>query len=198
MKRRNNIQTIILGVALAAAAGLVQAQTQTIDRGIYFGAGLGQAKALDFDCRGRPNCEDTSTAVKYFLGWQFGRHWAAEIGYTDLGKVGSEQPGTFKEDIKARLGEVTIVGSYPATGRFMIYGKAGGFYAHTTADVTSSGVQARLSESGGGVTWGFGAQYYLWKGLAARLEAQRYMKVGGGDIGDSDYNAYTIGLLYKM
>ena len=49
-----------------------------------------------------------------------------------------------------------------------------------------------------GVTWGFGAQYFLWRGLAARLEGQRYMKVGGGDIGDSDYNVYTIGLLYKM
>lgn len=198
MRRQNHIQAIIVGIGLALAAGLAQAQTPTIDRGFYFGAALGQAKALDLDCRSRPNCEDTATAVKYFLGYQFARHWSAELGFTDLGKVGSEVPGSFKEDVKARLGEVTVVGSYPATARFMVYGKVGGYYAHTTDDVTSGAAQARLSESGGGVTWGFGAQYYLWKGLAARLEAQRYMKVGGGDIGDSDYNAYTIGLLYKM
>ena len=64
--------------------------------------------------------------------------------------------------------------------------------------VSGSGGGVVVSESGGGVTWGFGAQYFLWRGLAARLEGQRYMKVGGGDIGDSDYNVYTIGLLYKM
>ncbi len=197
MKRQNNIRAIVLTAGLAAA-GLVQAQTQTVDSGLYFGLGVGQSKALDYDCRGRATCEDTGTAVKYFLGYQFARNWSAEFGFTDLGKVGSETPGAFKEDIKARLGELTIVGSYPATGRFMIYGKAGGYYAHTTDDVTVSGTQARLSESGGGFTWGFGAQYFLWRGLAARLEGQRYMKVGGGDIGDSDYNVYTIGLLYKM
>ena len=197
MSKQNNIRAIIVAVGLAAG-GAAQAQTQTIDSGLYFGVGVGQAKALDYDCRGRPTCEDTGTAVKYFLGYQFARHWSAELGFTDLGKVGSETPGTFKEDIKARLGELTLVGSYPATGRLMLYGKAGGFYAHTTDDVTVSGTQARLSESGGGFTWGFGAQYFAWRGLAVRLEAQRYMKVGGGDIGDSDYNAYTIGLLYKM
>jgi OOP family OmpA-OmpF porin len=200
MKRQKNIQAIVLGLGLAVSAGLAQAQaqTQTIDRGIYFGAGLGQSQALEYDCRARPQCEDHSSAVKYLVGWQFGRHWSAELGYTDLGKVSSETPGTFQEDIKVRLGEATLVGSYPVTGRFMVYGKAGGYYAHTTDDVTSSGVSARLSETGGGITWGFGAQYYVWNGLAVRLEGQRYMKVGGGNIGDSDYNAYTLGLLYKL
>lgn len=204
MRKQNNIQAIVLGICFALCAGVAQAQakpqppTQTTDSGFYFGVGLGQSQALEFDCRSRPNCEDHGTVAKYFLGYQFARNWSAEFGFTDLGRVGSETPGSFKEDIKARLGEVTVVGSYPASGRFLIYGKFGGYYAHTTDDVTVNGTQARLSESAGGVTWGFGAQYFMWKGLAARLEAQRYMKVGGGDIGDSDYNSYTIGLLYKM
>jgi opacity protein-like surface antigen len=204
MRKQNNIQAIVLGMCFAVCAGAAQAQarpqpsTQTTDKGLYLGFGLGQSQALDYDCSSRAHCETHGSVVKYFLGYQFARNWSAEIGFTDLGKVGSENPGTFKEDIKARLGEVTIVGSYPASGRLMIYGKAGAYYAHTTDDVTVSGAQARLSESAWGPTWGFGLQYYVWRGFAARLEAQRYMKVGGGDIGDSDYNSYTIGLLYKM
>lgn len=198
MKRQNNIHALIVGAALAGAAGLAQAQTPTIDRGIYVGLGLGQSTALEYDCQARAHCEDHATAVKYLLGWQFGRHWAVELGYTDLGKVSAEDPGTFRQDVKARLGEMTILGSYPASAHLMVYGKAGGYYAHTTADQTVSGTSARLSESGGGITWGFGLQYYVWRGLAARLEAQRYMKVGGGNIGDSDYNVYTLGLIYKI
>jgi len=202
MRRQNNIQALVLGICFALCAGAAPAQTKpegrTTSTGLYFGAGLGQSQALEYDCRARASCETHGSVVKYFVGYQFARNWSAELGFTDLGKVDSEDPGTFKEDIKARLGEVTVVGSYPASSRLMIYGKAGGYYAHTTADITTSGTQVRLSESAGGVTWGFGLQYYIWRGLAARLEAQRYMKVGGGDIGDSDYNSYTIGLLYKM
>jgi opacity protein-like surface antigen len=198
MKLKKNIQAIFIGVTLAAGAGLAQAQTATIDNGIYFGFGLGQSEAKEYDCSARPQCENHGSTVKYLVGYQFARNWSTELGFTDLGKVRSETPGTFQEDIKARLGELTIVGSYPFNGRFMIYGKAGGYYAHTTDDVVSNGVSARVSESAGGVTWGFGAQYFVWRGLAARLEAQRYMKVGGGNLGDSDYNTFTIGLLYKL
>jgi len=200
--RQKNIQAIVLGLCFAVCAGAAQAQmkaqTPTTDTGLYLGFGLGQSQALEYDCGARASCETHGSVVKYFVGYQFARHWSAELGFTDLGKVDSEDPGTFKEDIKSRLGEITVLGSYPASGRLMIYGKAGAYYAHTTADRQVSGASVRLSESAWGPTWGFGLQYYLWRGLAARLEAQRYMKVGGGDIGDSDYNSYTIGLLYKM
>jgi opacity protein-like surface antigen len=198
MKRQNNIKTTLLGVCLAVCAGLAQAQTQTIDRGLYFGAGLGESEAKNYDCNALPQCQEQGTAVKYFVGYQFARHWSAELGFTDLGKVHSSVPGIFNEEIKSRLGELTVVGSYPFTGSLMIYGKLGAYYAKTTDDFTLSGTSGRLSEADWGPTWGFGLQYYLTRGLAVRGEAQRYMKVGGGDIGDSDFNALTIGLLYKL
>ncbi len=34
--------------------------------------------------------------------------------------------------------------------------------------------------------------------LALRGEGQRYLKVGGGAIGDSDYTVYSVNLLYKF
>ena len=120
------------------------------------------------------------------------------MAYTDLGTVRSSTPGTFDESVKVRVGEAVLLPSYPFTANFLIYGRVGGYYAQTTNDFTLSGNSSRLQESNGGITWGFGAQYYFTDNLALRGEMQRYMKVGGGNIGDSDYNAVTIGALFKM
>ena len=199
MRRQNKIQAIVFGVCLAIIAGAAQAQvpSQTIDRGIYLGAAIGQSETKEFECTGLPECERHGTPVKYFVGYQFARHWSAELGFTDLGKFHSASPG-FTQDIKARMGETTVVGSYPLNGRFMIYGKAGAYYAKTTSDFTRNGTSGRLSENNWGPTWGFGMQYFVTHGLAVRGEIQRYMKVGEGTIGDSDIDAITIGLLYKF
>jgi len=202
MTQHNNIKTVVLGLCLAACAGLASAQTQpiptqTITRGIYLGGSLGQSEAKSYDCTALPQCENRGSIGRFFLGLQFGRNWSFEMALTDLGTVDSSGPG-FSESVKVRVGEADILASYPLTGRFMAYAKGGIYYAQTTDDFTLNGQSTRLKESNGGPTWGFGLQYYIWNGLAVRGEAQRYMKIGGGNIGDSDYNAYTIGLLYKM
>ena len=70
--------------------------------------------------------------------------------------------------------------------------------AQTTADTTTSGVTVRVKESNGGVTFAGGLQFFMTQSLALRGEGQRYMKVGGGKLGDSDYSVYTVGLLWKF
>lgn len=199
MKQHNNIQTVVLGLCLAACAGVAAAQepvyTETIRRGIYLGGALGQSEAKEYDCTALPQCENRGTIGRVFLGLQFGRNWSFEMALTDLGNINSANQATgFTDSVKVRLGEADLLASYPLTGRFMVYGKGGAYYAQSTNDRNG----ARIKEANGGLTWGFGAQYYVWNGLAVRGEAQRYMKVGGGNLGDSDFNAYTIGLLYKM
>jgi opacity protein-like surface antigen len=197
MTRRNNAQGIVLGACLAAGAGAVQAQSPVTDHGVYLGVGLGQSEAKEFHCEAFPECDRHGTPVKYFVGYKFSRHWSAELGFSDLGKFHAGFPGAF-QDNKVHLGEATIVGSYPATARYMIYGKAGAYYAKTTIDVSVSGTSLRRSEDDWGPTWGFGLQYYVTHGLAIRGEVQRYMKVGGGDMGETDIDAWTIGALYKF
>jgi len=203
MTQHNKTKAVVLGICLAACAGVATAQSQppieTIRRGIYLGGALGQSEAKKYDCTGQPQCENHGSVGKLFLGLQFGRNWSLELGLTDLGTVDSANPGTvFRETVKVRLGEANLLASYPVSGRFMVYGKGGIYYAQTTNDFTQTGVSTRLKESNAGPTWGGGVQYFITGGLAVRGEAQRYMKVGGGNIGDSDYNAYTIGILYKM
>jgi opacity protein-like surface antigen len=199
MTRQKKTTVALLGLCLILCAGLARAQTapdtQTITRGIYLGVGLGQSEAKSYDCTALPQCENRGTVGRAFLGLQFGRNWAFELALTDLGTIDSSDRATgFAETVKVRLAEADLLASYPLTGRFMAYAKGGVYYAQTTNDRNG----LRVKESNAGPTWGGGVQYYLTRGLALRGEAQRYMKVGGGNIGDSDYNAYTIGVLYKM
>lgn len=196
--RQNKIKAAVLGISLAAAASFAHAQAPTINRGFYIGGALGQSEAKEYDCSAQAQCENHGTVGRAFVGWQFSRHWSIELAYTDLGTVRSSTPGVLDETIKARVGEFVILPSYPLTERFMIYGRGGAYYAGTTADSTVPAGTTRLHETNGGLTWGFGAQYYVTNNIALRGEMARYMKVGGGHIGDSDYNAVTIGALFKM
>ena len=198
MNKNAKTIAIIFGLLLAAAMPLA-AQAQGGDRGTYVGVGAGQAEPLQYDtCETFPSCKKKGSAYKFFGGWQFGRHWAVEFGYQDLGKAAASSPGTFDQTIKVRLSDLTLLGQWLGTERVAFFGKAGGYYANTTLDTTSAGTTTRIQQSRGGVTFGGGIQWYMWRGLALRGEGQHFMKVGGGSIGDSDYTAYTVSLFYKF
>jgi OOP family OmpA-OmpF porin len=197
MKKNAKTISLILGMALGAALPLA-AHAQATMPGMYVGIAGGQAEPLQYDvCDTRTICKKKGSAYRVFGGWQFNRNFGVEAAFSDLGKASSSS-ATVDETIKVRVSELTLVGSYPATERFAIYGKVGGYYAQSTADTTTSGVTQRLTESNGGITFAGGLQFYMMPSLALRGEGQRYMKVGGGKIGDSDYTAYTIGLLWKF
>ena len=195
-KNAKNIAAI-LGLMLAAALPLA-ARAQAGDRGVYVGVGGGQAEPLQYDtCDTNVTCKKKGSAYKFFGGWQFGRHWAMEFGYQDLGKAAASSPG-FDQTIKVRLSDLTILGQWLGTERVALFGKAGAYYANTTLDTTQAGATTRIQQSRGGLTIGGGVQWYMWRGLALRGEGQHFLKVGGGSIGDSDYNVYTVSLLYKF
>ena len=193
-----NIQAAVLAVGLSFGAGLAHAQAPTIDKGLYIGGALGQSEAKEYDCTARSQCENRGTVGRAFVGYQFARHWAVELAYVDLGQVDAAGPGTFNESIKSRLGEASLLVSYPVTGKLAIYAKGGAYYAGTTHDLSENGVTTRHHQTNGGLLWGGGLQYFIVGGLAVRGEAARYMKVGGGNIVESDYNTYTLGALWKF
>ena len=186
----------ILGLVLAAMP--LAARAQAGDRGVYVGVGAGQAEPLQYDkCDTFPTCKKKGSAYKFFSGWQFGRNWAVEFGYQDLGKAYASSP-SFDQSIKVRLSDITLLGQWIGTERIAFFGKAGAYYANTTVDTAQAGTSTRINQSRGNLTIGAGIQWYAWRGLAVRGEGQRFLKVGGGSIGDSDYVAYTLGLLYKF
>ena len=196
----NKTKAALVGLAavVTAAAGITAAHAQTVTRGLYVGGAIGQSEAKEYNCTTRAQCENRGTVGKFFTGFQFHRNFALELGLTDLGQVSSSNPGTFEQTVKVRLGELELLASYPVTDRFMVYAKGGGYYAQSTNSETVSGVSTRTKETNGGVTWAGGLQYFVTGSIGLRGEFQRYMKVGGGNIGDSDYNAFTFGVLWKI
>jgi OOP family OmpA-OmpF porin len=197
MKKNGKTIAVILGLALSAALPLaVHAQAAT--PGIYVGANIGQSEALDYECDLLPGCKKKGTAWKLYSGWQFHRNFAAEIGFTDLGHASSNFPGFFDETVKVRMGELSLVASWPATNRFSLFGRAGAYYAKTADDFVLFGTSTHLAETNSGFTYGGGVQYFVWSNVGLRVEFQKWLKVGGGDIPKSDYQAFTAGLLWKF
>jgi OOP family OmpA-OmpF porin len=197
MKKNGNKIAVLLGLGLSAALPLA-AHGQATTPGVYVGLGAGQSEALEYDtCDTRPVCKKKGTAYRFFGGWQFNRNFGVEVAFTDVGKANSRAPG-FDETVKVRASELTLVGAYPATERFSIYGKVGAYYAQTTLDTEQGAASTRVRKSNGNPTFAGGLQFFVTPALALRGEGQRYMKVGGGSIGTSDYNVYSIGLLWKF
>src|SRR5882724_1616271 len=197
MNKNSKTIAMILGLALSAAmplAAWAQGTTPVTTPGVYAGVGAGQSEAWDYQCDALPVCKKKGSAYKFFGGWQFSRYFGVEFAYTDFGKASSSSPG-FDETVKVRAGDVTLLAQWPMLERLALFGKVGGYYAATSVERTQAGVNTRLNESRGNLTYGGGLQWYLTQGLAVRGEGQHYVKVGGGTIGDSDYSVYSIGLL---
>ena len=188
---------VILGLAMSAALPLA-AHAQAATPGIYAGVGIGQSESLKYDCRLFPDCKKKGTAWKLYSGWQFHRNWGAEIGFTDLGRVVSAHSPGSSDEIKVRLGELTMVGSLPFSDRISGFGKAGVYYAGAVHDVTLNGSTSHLTHSNASVTYGFGLQFFVYRGLGLRGEYQKYLRVGGDAVAQSDYQAITGGLIWKF
>jgi OmpA-OmpF porin, OOP family len=201
MNKKGKTIEMILGLVLSAVMPLA-AQAQASAPGLYAGVGGGQSEVWDYQpggnqCDALPTCKKKGSAYKVFGGWQFSRNFGVEITYTDLGKASSSSPG-FDQSIKVRASDVMLFAQWPALERLAFFGKVGGYYAQTSVDTTQAGVNTRAKESRGNGTYGAGIQWYITNGLALRGEGQKYMKVGGGAIGDSDYSVYSVSLLYKF
>ena len=142
MKKNGNTIAVVLGLALGAAMPLA-AQAQAATPGIYAGVSAGQAEAQAYACAARSTCKNKGTVYRIFGGYQFSRNLAVEAAFSDLGKVSSSSPG-FDQSVKVRAGELTVVASYPASERFSVFGKAGGYYAQSTSTTTQSGTTTTL------------------------------------------------------
>jgi OOP family OmpA-OmpF porin len=188
--------------ALLAASGLAissasMAQGKPADTGWYAGVSLGQSSASDA-CNGVSgpgvSCEDTDTAFKIFGGYQINRNFGVELGYTDLGKVEASGGGV-TASIETTAFELVGVGSYPINNQFSIYGKLGLYRADSKG---RSNVGVSADETNTDLTYGLGVQYHFTGNLGVRGEWQRYSSVGGGNIGDSDVDVLSVGLVYKF
>ena len=193
-------------VAAAALAMLIATPAWSQDAGFYLGASIGQSQAKDFcDDSGGFSCDDKDTAWKLFGGYQFNRHLAVEAGYTDLGEVGlSGAVGgvSVRGTIEVTAFELMGVGSIPVMDRFSLYGKLGLYHAETKRNITGTLGPITSTdndkETNTDLTFAFGARFDITRNLGLRAEWQRYLDVGGGEIGEDDVDVLSVGMLWRF
>ena len=187
----------VLGVTAAAFAFPAAAQDLSA---VYIGGGLGQSKFKD-GCSGVSgpgvSCDDKDTSFKIFGGYQVNKNFAAEFGYTDLGKAKFSDPFGSAE-LKAYVWELSAIGAFPVMDAFSVYGRLGGYWGETKFSGDVSGKKNTTN-----LTFGLGLQYDFNKNLGVRGEWQRYSKMkahpegGTGDF-DSDVDVLGVSVLYRF
>jgi OmpA-OmpF porin, OOP family len=183
----------VSGVALSSEAF---AQAKPADTGFYIGASIGQSSSSD-GCSDLPagvSCDDKDTAWKILGGYQINQNFAVEIGYTDLGKVEASGFG-INASVETTAWELVGIGSFPINNQFSIYGKLG-FYRAESEGRSNIGVSA--DDTNNDLTYGLGVRYNFTRNLGVRGEWQRYSKVGGDAIGESDVDVLSVGVIYKF
>jgi OOP family OmpA-OmpF porin len=172
----------ILGFLAAAVAGPAAAQ----DKGVYVGGSFG-AVVYEESCANLPRpCDDHDGGWRVFGGYQFSRHFAAELAYANLGRV--ESVGGDRDTKSADLSGIV---SFPVAGGLSIFGRLGGYYARTK-------FSAGGSDAGGGFTYGAGLGFDLGKILGLRAEWQRWANVGGAGAGEDTIDLFSIGALVRF
>ena len=112
---RSKVTIAALGLA-AAALALPAAAQMSMSSG-YVGGSLGQSK-FKADC-GPFSCDKNDTSFRLFGGYQFTRNIAAELGYTDLGKLKVSGFGLSGE-VKATAWDLSGVFSWPFANQFAV------------------------------------------------------------------------------
>ena len=121
------------------------------------------------------------------LGYRFGRNFALEGGYTDLGRFkfssAATAPGidTERGAFKAHAWWLGPVGIVPLADRWSLIGKAGVTRVSESMSASSgTGATAPNSVSGSNTGWllGVGTTYDFNRSMFAKLEWDRYGRVG--------------------
>jgi OOP family OmpA-OmpF porin len=186
----------MLGAAVMAAPAVSMAQARG-ETGWYLGGNIGQSKLKD-GCSGLGgsgiSCDDKDTAFKILGGYNINRNFAAELGYTDLGKAKASGLG-LTDELKATAWELSGVGSYPVANQFSVFGRLGLYFADVKENTNFVG---NFKHTNNDLTYGFGVRYDFSRELGVRGEWQRYSKVGGGDIGKSDVDVISVGAVWNF
>jgi OOP family OmpA-OmpF porin len=152
--------------------------------------------------------DDSSSAYKFYGGYQFNRNLALEGGYADFGKFDTRREiivpvyGSMPGNVKAGSFYLGAVGIVPLPNRFSLFGKLGTGYTTGTASLWTSGVVPVLltptdlgpKRSEWSSKYGLGASYEMSSKLGLRFEYERINSFGDGRMGESNVGVWTLGL----
>ena len=177
----------IAAIAAAALAAPVCAQDMPPNH-FYAGASAGKTYWHP-GCATAQECINSGNALRVFGGYHINDTFAAEIAFTNLGKVHDAS-----SQLKAHAWEAVGLAFWPPNSALTVYGKFGLFYARSEG----SGSLGDGSETNSGPTLGAGLEADFTRHLALRAEVQHYWHVGGGTLPKNGINAMTGGVLWRF
>ena len=170
--------------ALLAAAPLAQAQAP-MHQHWFVGGGYGNT---DVDPRVTTGLITSGTVdgkdsgYKIYGGYQFNPYFGLELAYVDLGTV--KYSGVFADPfgtLPVTGGTIDIdgfyfavLGSYPVSSSFSLFGKIGIYSWDMHARDTTGGLPFSAAEYGADVYLGVGAAFYFTRNVGLRVEWERY------------------------
>lgn len=179
------------------------------ESGFYLGGTIGQSR-FDTDIEGLTGSVDRrDTAWNLFGGYQFNRHFALELGYTDFGKssfngalatpIPPFPAGTAASaSIDANAWSLSIVASAPFTQQLSGYAKLGANYNDVKARVSIGGITDSTSDHNTSYLWGLGLKYNFMPNLGVRGGWERY-RIGSEAVGGKDdVDLWSIGLQFSF
>ena len=180
-------------LAIATAAFALPASAQSMSS-VYIGGSLGQSDA-DVNCEGFA-CDTKDTGWRIFGGYQFNRHFSAELGYANLGKATVDFGGGDTFETEATAFDLSAVGAFPV-GPVSIYGRLGLYRADIETSEPLFGINTE--ESSNGILFGAGVQWDFTKNLGLRGEWTRYDGLEAcSDCEKVDVDVLSIGLLWRF
>jgi OOP family OmpA-OmpF porin len=173
----------LLAVAALGFAGAAAAQQPSLSS-VYVGGTIGQAEYKD-GCNNLAGCDEKDTAWRILGGYQFNRHFAAELGYHDLGEASAPAGAT-----EGSAWELVGIGALPIVDKLSVYGKLGVYRGELESPAGK--------ETNSDLTYGAGLQYDFLKNVGLRGEWQRYSKMGGGNLVETDVDVLSVGVVYRF
>lgn len=180
--KKNIIAAVIFSAVMASPA---------FAEGFYLGADLGRSNA-SVDVQGT-SFDNHDTAWGVHGGYKFSPYLAAEIGYRDFGKFDETFSNIANVSVKAHAVEASVIGSYPFTESFNVYGRLGVASVKATADFNVLGSNESLEKTETKAVFGIGAQYAINKNFSLRTEYTQY-----SEIEDVKLSSFTIGANYSF
>jgi OOP family OmpA-OmpF porin len=149
--------------------------------------------------------DDREPGFKLYGGYRFGRYFAVEGGYFNLGKFGftadTLPPGTLIGSGRFQGMNFDAVPMLPITDALFLFGRIGANYAWASDRFSGTGavnvLDPSASKSATNYKYGFGVEYDFTRHFGARLEAERYrVDDAVGNRGEIDM--VSLGVLYRF
>jgi OOP family OmpA-OmpF porin len=204
-------------LGFAALAIFTAPLTVAAEPGWYFGGNGGPSQtdvdekriAADLLAQGFTTTfmddNERDTGFKVFGGYQFGKYWAMEGGYYDLGDFGytsfTVPAGTLHGVLGARGLNLDAVLQLPFTPKFSAFFRAGVAFSEVKGAFESTGlvtvVEPNSEKRAANLKYGAGFEYMFTRRFGMRLEGERY-RIDDSVGNKGDINLYSAGVLFRF